>query len=394
MNFVLFSAVMFLSAAMLNAQPSQPLKIGDVAPNLNLNKLLQANGIRNPNIDGLKGNVVVLEFWATWCLPCVPAIKHFNELSEKFKDKPVRFVAVTDDDELTVARFTKTQPIQGWIGLDNNRATVISYQAIPFPHTVVIDRNGRIAAVTKPENVTESVLNDLLADKPISLPLKQRVADDLEWDKKDAADGIVPLSQVIIKPSNANTGGVASRPGHITADGAVFQNLIDAAYQTTPFRVINNLPESNKKYKVSVIVPPGREESLFPLFQQALITTFGINVRREMRETDVFVLSKTQGETIKLQPSQSAVQVYSTARGTIRAKKQQIKTLAELLENILGRPVIDKTGLAGEYDWELPYSHVDKNILLNAVREKLGLELSEKRQSVEMLIIDKQQSTK
>lgn len=113
-----------------------------------------------------------------------------------------------------------------------------------------------------------------------------------------------------------------------------------------------------------------------------------------MRETNIFVLSKSQGATAKLQPSQSAVKTYSMMRGMIRAKKQQIKNLAELLENILGRPVIDETGLAGEYDWELPYSRVDKNILPNAVREKLGLELIEKRQPVEILIIDKSATIK
>lgn len=386
---LLISLQTFLIINPLNAQNS-PLKVSDVAPALSLNKTLQVNGISNTNINGLKGNVVVLEFWATWCLPCVPAIKHFNELSEKFKDKPVRFIAVTDDDELTVTRFTKAQPIQGWIGLDNNRAT----QAVPFPHTVVIDRNGRIAAITQPKNVTEAVLNDLLADKPISLPLKKEVLADLEWDKAEAVDGILPLSQVIIKPSNAATGGVMERPGHISADGAVFLNLIVAAYQTTPSRIINNLPESSKKYKVSIIVPPGREEALFPLFQQALATTFGINVRREMRETDVLVLSKAQGGTIKLQPSQSAAEMTSMMRGTIRAKKQQINKLAELLENFLGRPVIDRTELTGEYDWELPYSRVDKTVLLNAMREKLGLELIEKKQPIEMLIIEKSATVK
>lgn len=387
---LLISLQTFLIVNPVNAQNSA-LKVGDAAPNLTLNKILQANGIRNPNINGLKDEVVVLEFWATWCLPCVPAIKHFNELSEKFKDKPVRFIAITDDEELAVARFTKAQPIQGWIGIDNNRATINTYQAIPIPHTVVIDRNGRIAAITQPKNVTEAVLNDLLADKQISLPLplKAAVTADLEWDKLESADGIEPLSQVIIKPSNAANGGQWNRVGHFTADGARLFNLIVAAYQTTPFRVVNNLPESSKAYKVSVIVAPGREDTLFPLFQQALTTTFGINVRREKREVDVFVLATPQGKSANLQPSKSTESLNGVIRGRVISKKQPIKKLAEQLENILGRPVIDKTGLAQEYDWELPYNSVDKTVLLNAVREKLGLELVEKKQPIEMLIIEK-----
>lgn len=108
-----------------------------------------------------------------------------------------------------------------------------------------------------------------------------------------------------------------------------------------------------------------------------------------MRETDVFVLSEPKGGTIKLQPSQSAAEMPSMMCGMIRAKKQRIEKLTEQLENVLGRPVIDKTGMTGEYDWELPLSRVDKTVLPNAVREKLRLELTKKKQPVEMLIVEK-----
>jgi uncharacterized protein (TIGR03435 family) len=378
------AALLIIGVISANAQRPSP-KIGDQAPALSLSKVI---GNSSVGLNELKGNVVVLEFWATWCVPCIPALNHFNELSEKFKGKPVRFIAITDEDESKIAQFVKTQPIRTWIGFDPTRAAFDAYQAIGLPHTVVVDGNGRIAAITKPENVTETVLNDLLAGKSVSLPLKESIADDLDWDQAVTSDQIKPLMQVIIKPSNANSGGVKTRSGHVTADGAVLMNLIVAAYQTSPVRIVNNLPESSEKYRVSVIVPPGREDALYPLFQQALTTTFGINVRREMRETDVIILTVPPGKVSKLQPSQAKEALGMMLRGQIRSIKQPIRTLTEFLENIWGRPVIDKTGLAGEYDWELPYSGVDKTILFNAVREKLGLEITETKQPIEMLILE------
>jgi len=390
-GIVLSLAVLCLMSVSANAQRPSP-KIGDDAPAFTLNKVLQANGNSAVSLSELKDNVVVLEFWATWCGPCISAIGHYNELSEKFKGKPVRFIAITDEDEMKITQFIKTKPIRTWIGLDNTRAAFDAYQAVGIPHTVVIDRKGRIAAITNPDNVTETVLNDLIEGKPVSLPLKATIAEDFDWDKAATSDQIEPLMQVIIKPSNAYSGGVKTWPGlrHITADGALLMNLIQAAYQTPWFRVINNLPESSQTYRVSVIVPLGREAALYPLFQHALTTTFGINVRREMRETDVFVLTVPSGRVRSLQPSQAKeVGMAIAARGRIRAKKYQIKTLAQQLEDVLGRPVVDKTGLTGEYDWELPYSEVDKNVLLNAVREKLGLELTETKQPIEMLVVEK-----
>jgi len=374
------------------AQRPSP-KIGDAAPAFTLDKVLQANGNGAVGLNELKDNVVVLEFWATWCSPCIRAIQHYNELSEKFKGRPVRFIAITDEDEMKIAQFIKTKPIRTWIGFDKTHATSDAYQVVGLPHTVIIDRNGRIAAITLPENVTEAVLNDLIDGKSVSLPLKSTIPADLDWDKAATSDQIEPIMQVIIKPSNAVTGGMKNWlpvQGHITADGAVLMNLICAAYQVSSFRVINNLPASRQPYRVSVIVPPGREEALYPLFQQALATTFGINVRREMRETDVIILTVPQGKAGRLQPSQAKeVGIAMFMRGQIRAQKYRIKTLVEQLENILGRPVVDKTGLTGEYDWELPYSKVDKNVLINAVREKLGIEIAETRQPIEMFIVEK-----
>jgi uncharacterized protein (TIGR03435 family) len=106
-----------------------------------------------------------------------------------------------------------------------------------------------------------------------------------------------------------------------------------------------------------------------------------------MRETRVVVLTVPQGKIPKLQSSQAKEEVKMVMRGKIRSNKQRIKTLTDQLEMILGRPVIDKTGLTGEYDWELPYSRVDKDLLPNAVRELLGLDLIETKQSIEMLIV-------
>src|SRR4030095_15566093 len=82
----------------------------------------------------LQGKVVVLEFWATWCGPCVATIPHMNELADQFKGEPVQFVALTQEPEKTVAAFLPKTPIHAWVALTrasaalSRRSTFKGYQ--------------------------------------------------------------------------------------------------------------------------------------------------------------------------------------------------------------------------------------------------------------------------
>ena len=77
-------------------------KIGDAPPDLTLTRTIQGPGATEISWEKLRGNVVVLEFWVTWCGPCVQAIPHWNELVDEFHDKPVRFLSVTSENESAV----------------------------------------------------------------------------------------------------------------------------------------------------------------------------------------------------------------------------------------------------------------------------------------------------
>src|SRR5215467_11840601 len=118
---------------------------GKEAPALGLESILQAPSDAQASWKALKGKIVVLEFWATWCGPCIAAIPHLNELADKFKDQPIQFIAVTDEDEKVVAPFLRKKPIHAWIGLDTNKSMLKDYRVTGIPHTVVVDQKGIIA---------------------------------------------------------------------------------------------------------------------------------------------------------------------------------------------------------------------------------------------------------
>src|SRR5580704_14152480 len=70
---------------------------GKPAPPLSLTRILQTPAGRKAGWDAFHGKVTVLEFWATWCDPCITAIPHWNSVVKQFQNRPVQFLSVTDE---------------------------------------------------------------------------------------------------------------------------------------------------------------------------------------------------------------------------------------------------------------------------------------------------------
>jgi thiol-disulfide isomerase/thioredoxin len=78
------------------------IKFGDRPPDIEFDEILPAQPAESLRFETLKGKVVILELWATWCGPCVAAIPHPNDLADQFKDSPVVFLSVTDEEPVVV----------------------------------------------------------------------------------------------------------------------------------------------------------------------------------------------------------------------------------------------------------------------------------------------------
>src|SRR5271156_4073363 len=81
--------------------------VGKAAPELSLTQLMQAPAGASADWAGLRGKVVVLEFWATWCAPCIGEIPVLNALNAAVDPSKVQIVSVDDEDPAVVQAFLK-----------------------------------------------------------------------------------------------------------------------------------------------------------------------------------------------------------------------------------------------------------------------------------------------
>jgi thiol-disulfide isomerase/thioredoxin len=92
----------------------------------------------------LNGKVVVVNFWATWCIPCVGELPTFNKVHRDFASKGVTVIGIDMGDEGAekVRHFLQKHPIDYTVGLGGD-ALAARYKLESYPVTVVFDRSGK-----------------------------------------------------------------------------------------------------------------------------------------------------------------------------------------------------------------------------------------------------------
>jgi thiol-disulfide isomerase/thioredoxin len=99
-------------------------------------------------LSALKGNIVVLNFWATWCGPCHEELPLLSRLSDAYGDEPVRFVAVSIDEEMSPSRIAaflaqRNIKLETWTGATTGTMAKVGLGDI-VPSTLILDQGGDV----------------------------------------------------------------------------------------------------------------------------------------------------------------------------------------------------------------------------------------------------------
>ncbi|MFZ0828027.1 MAG: TIGR03435 family protein [Verrucomicrobiia bacterium] len=431
---LLFAAC--LSEVRATSLPDGP-QVGQVAPALKLSKWLQAPPEASQGWP--TGKVVVLEFWATSCGPCVAYIPHMNELADEFKDKPVQFIAVTDEKESGIMRFLKKTPIHAWLGLgpDGGLGENTPYRVMAIPHTVIIDAHGRIAAITEPFVLQAATIQACLDGSPgspaggqtsVTNPVSSRIVTTEYWTSDGGQlpgmipaqylAGIKPMFQVMIRPTPTNSTTASPRTNQppalnrrmsdrpvetwsaraMTAQNDTLERAIEIVFAVKPNRVVADAELPTNKYDFYITLPPGNRPSrnqtnLEAVFAQAVAASFDLTVQREMRNIDVWVLKTNAASLETLSKSTNPDGKYSAFWNEAAATNQPLSALAEELEISGAKLVLNETGLTNHYDFDIKwtqkdYSHPNIAGMIDAVKT-LGLELVPEKRSMEVVVVRK-----
>jgi cytochrome c biogenesis protein CcmG/thiol:disulfide interchange protein DsbE len=97
------------------------------------------------DLDQYHGKIVVLDFWASWCVPCRRSFPWMNSMQEKYGDDGLVIIAVNVDNEAAdAAAFLQEYPAKFEIVYDNDRQLVRDYAIEAMPSSFLIGRDGNV----------------------------------------------------------------------------------------------------------------------------------------------------------------------------------------------------------------------------------------------------------
>lgn len=129
------------------------------------------SGVFPASIAAVRGRVVLIDFWATWCVPCRIVIPKLGLLQARYGAQGLSVLGISTEDAQDVALFAQRMPFRYAVAVDKHAQTTRSYGVASLPTLVVIDKQGMVRDVAVGYDPTqdtrlETTVRALLAESP------------------------------------------------------------------------------------------------------------------------------------------------------------------------------------------------------------------------------------
>jgi cytochrome c biogenesis protein CcmG, thiol:disulfide interchange protein DsbE len=215
-----YLTVVFLALGRLASglEPAPPLRLVDLYGNTS-------------TLESLRGHVVVLDFWASWCVACRGTFPMLNELQSRYNGKGLRVLGLTlEENPDAINEFLEAVPASFTIVRDPTGKAGDTFQVVAMPTTFLLDAEGRIVARfeggdKKAHAALEEAVKSLLSGESAPVVGDVRVAKSLRatgklkaWERTYLADPMMdldgsPLSRMLHEHIHASKEGAAGDGG-------------------------------------------------------------------------------------------------------------------------------------------------------------------------------------
>jgi peroxiredoxin len=379
------------------------IKAGDAIPNIVITELQNAP-LQSLNLNAHHINkVLILNFWGTWCSPCIPDMDRLAKLQVAHA-KELQVLAISDDSPERLHNYLKKKPTTVWLATDTSYFLYRLFGFASVGMSAVIGKDLKVIALVETATINETLISKILAGETISStahikkPLLNTGDDPFGIDSTTRQSftirGFMQGKQGMSMQPNSgpfafrrfsffNTCGseIVRRACDITAQKQVVYELKQ--------NEICDFDNEQSLYCVDLLVPLENKDSLLQILQQKLSVAMPFKFRIEYRQMQVYILKKSTTANLQLPLSADANSSFSFNGLGFEGKAVLLADFAKnYLSNELSLPVVDETGLAGKYDIKTNNDIRTEESTIKGL-ERLGLVLEKGERKVKVLIFSK-----
>ncbi|WP_428225178.1 TlpA family protein disulfide reductase [Flavobacterium sp.] len=384
--------VIFLTG---NLYSQDTLRIGDKAPKINITDYI----LNAPKDKKIENKFIILEFWATWCAPCLGSVPHLNDLQNKFKSrKDLFFLSLTYEKPEKTKRTLEKVKFKTIVVSDQTKKTETNFNVEGIPHTVLIDNKGIVKWIGKPYELNSTMIENFLNGQNIltdNIELKTEKNEGIEAEKKESEiNTYVALgflkdknTQYIFSLINANKNDY----------GMAIENFAKGKYIDLNNNLKSILSKIIKKPESQIIIPNALIENKYNLLyknsnnvdvevhiknlKNNLLNSLNLTEIIESKNIEVYNLKVKNVKKINISVNQNEEESHNSDNDThFVFSNSKIETLIKEIGDYQKIIIFNETGLNDNLDFIIRKGNL--NELINDL-EEYGLILEKVSKEIE-----------
>ena len=184
---------------------------GNIVENLSFPKVLNAP-FSSSSFEKIKGKLTILDFFGTWCVPCIRALPTLTAVQKSNKEIKVVLISMEEESKLT-SFLAKRPDFLFPIVVDEQETVTALFQPPSLPYTVVLDENGKVLSITEAAAISDAKIAAWLSGKgeetAPELPVNKRTAQTPSTSFMKSSNRHVALSQDFIYAAKTGEGADA-----------------------------------------------------------------------------------------------------------------------------------------------------------------------------------------
>lgn len=394
---------LLLSACCFSASAQQTLKPGDIIPAIVIKPIINAPALQVNLADPTKAPFYILNFWGTWCSPCIPEMDALAKLQKANKGK-IRVIAISNEPVARLKKYLIKKPSALWLASDTSYFLYKAFGFSSVGQCAIINSRHQIMALVKTDSVNQRLINNLMADKSIESSAEVKEAPinnskDIFGVDSTINENFTIRSYMKGQQSmgrhylNAPYNGRRVSYINVCAD-VLFKDAFDISSSKQIVYEIDekslcDFDNKNSLYCFDLLVKPEEKDSLSSIMQKKLLTSLPIKARIAEKLIPVYVLRVNPGQKLALPVSTQNKPMISFSGEGYNGTSVSLANFAnDYLSNDLDRPVVDETGLKEKYDIKTTVDLRTQEGVVQSVN-KLGLILDKAERKMKVLIFYK-----